>query len=71
MAHKIGINWYSRLQQKIADLEHRLEDTQAYNRELKRKLKNYENNNIRTTRNGKDNNPVKLSGSIYPARNKA
>ena len=46
MAHKIGINWYSRLQQKIADLEHRLEDTQAYNRELKRKLKNYENNNI-------------------------
>ena len=38
MAYKIGINWYARLQQKIADLEHKLEDTKAYNRELKRKL---------------------------------
>ena len=25
MAHKIGINWYSRLQQKIAHLEHQIE----------------------------------------------
>ena len=27
MAYKLGINWYSRLQQKIAHLEHQLEDT--------------------------------------------
>ena len=29
-----------------------------------RKLKKYENNNIRTTGNGKNNNVVKLSGRI-------
>jgi hypothetical protein len=46
MGNTLGINWYARLKAKIADLEHKLEDTQAYNRELKRKLKNYENNNI-------------------------
>jgi len=68
MGGGIGINWYARLKAKIADLEHKLEDTQAYNRELKRKLKNYENNNIRTPWNRKDNHVVKSSGSIYPAR---
>ncbi len=71
MGGGIGINWYARLQAKIADLEHKLEDVQAHNKELKRKLKKYENNNIRTTWNRQDNNPVKLSGSIYPTRNKA
>jgi len=70
MAYTIGINWYARLQAKIADLEHKLEDVQAHNRELKRKLNKYENNNIRTTRNGKDNNVVKSSGRIYPTRDK-
>ena len=68
MANTIGINWYARLQAKIADLEHKLEDVQAYNRELKRKLNKYENNNIRTTRNGKDNHVVKSSGRVYPTR---
>ena len=68
MAYKIGINWYARLQQKIADLEHKLEDTKAYNRELKRKLKNYENNNTRTTWNGKDNNSVESSRSVHTGR---
>ena len=67
---EIGINWYARLQAKIADLEHKLEDVQAHNRELKRKLNKYENNNIRTTGNGKDNNVVKSSGRIYTARDK-
>ena len=46
---EIGINWYARLQAKIADLEHKLEDVQAHNKEL---IKKYENNSIRTTRNG-------------------
>ena len=68
MANTIGINWYARLQAKIADLEHKLEDEQAYNKELKRKLNKYENNNIRTTRNGKDNNVVKSSGRVHPTR---
>ena len=66
MQTKIGINWYARLQAKIADLDHKLEDVQAHNRELKRKLKKYENNNIRTSRNGKDNNVVKSSGRVHP-----
>ena len=68
MSGAIGINWYARLQAKIADLEHKLADVEAHNRAL---IKKYENNNIRTTRNGKDNNVVKFSGSVYSTRNKA
>jgi cell division protein FtsB len=68
MGGGIGINWYARLQKKIADLEHKLEDVQAHNKALR---KNYENNNIRTPWNRKDNNVVKSSGSIYTTRNKA
>ena len=67
MATTIGINWYARLQAKIADLDHKLEDVQAHNKEL---IKKDENNSIRTTRNGKDNNVVKSSGRIYTARDK-
>ena len=71
MQTRIGINWYMRLQEKISHLEHQLEDVQAHNKVLIKKLKKYENNNIRTTWNRQDNNPVKPSGSIYSARNKA
>ena len=71
MKTRIGINWYMRLQERIAHLEHQLEDVQAHNKVLIKKLKKYENNNIRTTWNRQDNNPVKPSGSIYSARNKA
>ena len=70
MAYAIGINWYARLQAKIANLEHKLEDEQAYNKELKKKLNKYENNNIRTTRNRKDNHVVKSSGRVYQTRDK-
>ena len=71
MQTRIGINWYMRLQERIAYLEHQLADVQAHNKVLIKKLKKYEDNNIRTTRNGEDNNLVKFSGSIYSARNKA
>ena len=71
MKTRIGINWYMRLQKRIAHLEHQLEDVQAHNKVLIKKLKNYENNNLRTTRNRQDHNLVKLSGPIYSARNKA
>ena len=71
MQTRIGINWYMRLQERITHLEHQLEDTKAHNKVLIKKLKKYENNNIRTTWNRQDNNPVKPSGSIYSARNKA
>ena len=69
MATTIGINWYVRLQAKIAELEHKLEDVQIHNKEIKRKLKKYENNNIRTTGNRQDNNVVELGGRIYKNRN--
>ena len=69
MGGAIGINWYARLQAKIADLEHKLEDVQAYNKELNRKLNKYENNNIRSTGNRQNNNVVELSGRIYKNRN--
>jgi hypothetical protein len=68
MSGAIGINWYARLQAKIADLEHKLADVEAHNRAL---IKKYENNNIRTAWNRKDNHLVKPSGSIYTTRNKA
>ena len=42
MVNRIGINWYIRLQTKIADLEHKLEDVQRHNKVLLRKLKKYE-----------------------------
>ena len=51
MAYKIGINWYMRLQERMTHLEHQLEDTKAHNKVLIKKLKKYENNNIRTTGN--------------------
>jgi len=71
MGGPIGINWYARLQAKIADLEHKLEDEQAYNKQLKTKLKKYENNDMRTTGNRQDNNLVEFGGRIYKNRNQA
>jgi hypothetical protein len=68
MPTRIGINWYMRLQERIAHLEHQLEDVQAHNKVLIKKLTQYENNNFRSAGNGKDNNVVKSGGSIYPAR---
>ena len=40
MGSKLGTNWYARLQKEKSELEHKLEDTQAHNRALIRKLKN-------------------------------
>ncbi len=51
MKTRIGINWYMRLQEKISQLEHQLEDTRAHNKILIKKLKKYENNNTRTPGN--------------------
>ena len=50
MVNRIGINWYTRLQKEKAELEHRLEDTQAHNKILIQKLKKYENNTPKETR---------------------
>ena len=67
----VGENWHLRFRLKLEELQKENEYLKMQNRLLKRKIKKYENNNIRTTWNRQDNNPVKPSGSIYSARNKA
>ena len=64
----VGENWHLRFRLKLEELQKENEYLKMQNRLLKRKLKKYENNNTRTTGNGKDNNVVKSGGSIYPAR---
>jgi hypothetical protein len=53
---KIGINWYL----KYRLLKKELEKIKLQKEILERRLKKYENNNTRSTRNGKDNNVVKF-----------
>ena len=61
----VGKNWHLRFRLIIQELTEELELTQAKLNIAERKLKKYENNNTRSTRNGKDNNIVKLSRRIY------
>ena len=68
MSSKIGINWHLRFREEIAQLKEELELTQIHLNIAERKLKKYEDNNIRSTRNGKNNNVVKLSGRIPKER---
>jgi len=68
MSSKIGINWHLRFREEIAQLKEELELTQIHLNIAERKLKKYEDNNIRATRNGKNNNVVKLSGRIPKER---
>tara|TARA_R110000851_G_scaffold1072_2_gene3719 strand:- start:20 stop:229 length:210 start_codon:yes stop_codon:yes gene_type:complete len=65
MTSKIGINWHLRFREEILQLKEELELTQMWLNKAERKLKKYENNNIRPTGNGKDNNVVKLGGRIH------
>jgi hypothetical protein len=58
----VGINWHLRMRKEIQVLKDELEITQTKLRISERKLKKYEDNNIRTTRNRKNNNVVKFSG---------
>jgi len=66
MTSKIGINWHLRFREEILQLKEELELTQMWLNKAEKKLKKYENNNIRPTRNGKNNNVVELSRRIYP-----
>ena len=67
----VGKNWHLRFRLIIQELTEELELTQAKLNIAERKLKKYENNNTRSTRNGKDNNIVKLSRLIYTKWDKA
>jgi len=60
----IGPNWHLRFRLIIQELKEELELTQVQLQIAERKLKKYEDNNTRTSRNGKDNNVVKLSRRI-------
>jgi predicted metal-dependent hydrolase len=67
----VGVNWHLRFRQIIKDLTDELEVTQIQLEIAERKLKKYENNNTRTTRNRKNHNVVKLSGRISKRWDKA
>ena len=64
----VGINWHLRFRLIIQELKEELELTQIHLNIAERKLKKYEDDNIRATRNGKNNNVVKLSGRIPKGR---
>ena len=65
---KIGVNWHLQFRMIIKDLEERLEEKTIKLQIAERKLKKYENNNIRTTGNGKNNNVVKFSRPVFTTR---
>jgi len=62
----IGVNWHLRFRLIIQELKEELELTQIHLEIAERKLKKYEDNNLRSTGNGKNNNVVKLSGRVHP-----
>ena len=64
----VGKNWHLRFRLIIQELKEELELTQIHLNIAERKLKKYEDDNIRATRNRKNNNVVKLSGRIPKER---
>ena len=52
----VGPNWHLRFRLKLEKLQKENEYLKMKNRLLTRKIKKYENNNIRATRNREDNN---------------
>mgnify|MGYP003655685981 CR=1 FL=1 len=60
----IGPNWHLRFRLIIQELKEELELTQVQLEIAERKLKKYEDNNIRAARDRKNNNVVKLGGRI-------
>ena len=67
----VGVNWHLRFRLKLEKLEKENEYLKMKNRLLTRKIKKYENNNTRSTRDRKNNNVVKLSRSISKRWDKA
>jgi hypothetical protein len=67
---KVGINWHLKFRQEIKYLKEELELTQIWLERAERQLQKYENNNTRTTGNGKNNNIIKLSRRVHSTRDK-
>ena len=65
---KIGVNYHLQFRMIIEDLQKQLDKKTLKLQQAERKLKKYENNNIRTTGNGKNNNIIKFSRSIPTTR---
>ena len=65
---KIGINYHLQFRMIIEDLQKQLDKKTLKLQQAERKLKKYENNNTRTTGNGKDDNIIKFSRSIPTTR---
>ena len=64
---KIAVNWHLQFRMIIEDLQKQLETKTLKLKIAERRLKKYENNNIRTTGNGKDNNIIKFSRPVHKA----
>ena len=64
----VGVNWHLRFRLIIQELKEELELTLIQLEIAERKLKKYEDNNIRAARDRKDNNVIKLGGRIPEGR---
>ena len=64
----VGKNWHLRLRLKIEELQERVDYLNMKNRLLRNKIKKYEDNNTRTTGNGKDNNTIESSRRVHTGR---
>jgi hypothetical protein len=60
----VGINWHLRFRLIIQELKEELELTQVQLKIAERKLKKHEDNNLRASRDRKNNNVVKLGGRL-------
>ena len=54
----VGVNWHLRFRLKIEQLNKENEELKLKNKLLTRRIKKYEDNNTRTTRNRQDNNTI-------------
>ena len=54
----VGVNWHLRFRLKIEQLNKENEELKLKNKLLTRRIKKYEDNNTRTTRNREDNNTI-------------
>ena len=64
----VGVNWHLRFRLIIQELKEELELTLIQLEIAERKLKKYENDNIRAARDRKNNNVIKLGGRIFEGR---
>ena len=66
----VGVNWHLKFRLKIEELQKENEKLKTKNNILERRIKKYENNNIRTAGDRKNNHLIKSSGSIYSTGSK-